>query len=607
MFCSNCGTKLPEGANFCSACGAKVVVTDPGKQNIKPVTGSELTGLPHMEADKKSISAPKKSKVTFDWSNVIDEPQKKEIPEVKSPWSRTGGIDEKELYAEMTPSTDRSRTMSFIDILRLEKETREAKEERFKEPEEIIEKVEEKYFEEPEKEKKKYSFYIPELYDESEEVKTPFDTIPSEEPVYEDYEAEEIKSEDLEEDYPKEPSDDFDFAILDQYQTDEEDFVEPVKIEPVEIEEKTKPDSVIGDLEEQLATILSDEKGMAGKEKKIEKSQESPAETKQKSFDSLEDAYLNIDEDGLFREIEEEAPKKTGMTIAAPADKETEIEALKRRLAELMSTAEEPEEIAKEDKLEVEDLFPAAKATLPEKDDELKEFLVQTVDYDKEPVSVSDREEATIPVMLPEKEDEDATDMYSDALSIEELERDIFGEGPGVDAESEVTKKIDKFYTLYRKNEEFQKLLDEEYNKLKGDGEFISSDEPELETTQEAESMTQEQRMKAAIFQAEAEQAEMLKKETIAPVMPESKTPTAVPEILSEEVREAEEEEEEEGSGVLTVIAVILAVILVILLAVLLILQLAPDSAAALKIDSLIENITSHFSAVDVIKNEFLL
>ncbi len=47
-------------------------------------------------------------------------PRKRDIPDVKSPWATTGGINEKELYAEMTPKTDRSRTMSFIDVLKAE-------------------------------------------------------------------------------------------------------------------------------------------------------------------------------------------------------------------------------------------------------------------------------------------------------------------------------------------------------------------------------------------------------------------------------------------------------------------------------------------------------
>ena len=67
------------------------------------------------------------------------------------------------------------------------------------------------------------------------------------------------------------------------------------------------------------------------------------------------------------------------------------------------------------------------------------------------------------PEAAPEKKE-------TDALSIEELEQDLFGSSAAPEAEIEATKKIDKFYTLYRKNEEFQRLLDEEYNKLKAAG-----------------------------------------------------------------------------------------------------------------------------------------
>ena len=65
----------------------------------------------------------------------------------------------------------------------------------------------------------------------------------------------------------------------------------------------------------------------------------------------------------------------------------------------------------------------------------------------------------------------------TDAVSLEDLEKDLFGSAANEDAEAETTKKIDKFYTLYRKNEEFQRLLDEEYSRLKGDNIVIPEDE----------------------------------------------------------------------------------------------------------------------------------
>ena len=124
MFCSNCGSKLPEGARFCSTCGARVAaVVEVPEVEEKPAAFGFTAPDPETV---KPVEAPLKKRATFDWSNVIDEPKKKTIPDIKSPWATTGGIDENELYAEMGTSTERSRTMSFIDVLKAEKEQQEA-------------------------------------------------------------------------------------------------------------------------------------------------------------------------------------------------------------------------------------------------------------------------------------------------------------------------------------------------------------------------------------------------------------------------------------------------------------------------------------------------
>ncbi len=715
MFCSNCGSKLQAGANFCSVCGAKIENEEPVKQEVKPIPEKVVSEVPHKEADEKPILTPKKNKVTFDWSNVIDEPLKKEVPDVRSPWSKTGAIDEKELYAEMTPSTDRSRTMSFIDMLKEEKESQKSSEDRFVEDAPVEAESKAEHAEEPAEEESQYSFYVPKLYDEREEVRTPFDTIASEEPVYAEDIIEEAEAEDVVEvsdEQPKETTDDFDFSILDDYKFEEEAVVESE--EPKE--EKSEAEAV-SDLEAQLAAILSGGKGLVGKEAELSKSEEPQApveveepevpeapqaEIAEEEFENPEDAYLNlyadmpeqgiadatdvytetvdkveeaefvakpveveepipaveaedaveeaIDEKELFEEIDAEAPKKTGMTIAAPADKESEIEALKRRLAELMDVSEEPEEIVKEDRIEVEDLFEDNSEDKVEEtvvveageEDALGDYLVQTVDYDKEPALVGDLSSEDVADSVEPAEGEATESTETDALSIEDLEKDIFGEESELEAESEATKKIDKFYTLYRKNEEFQRLLDEEYNKLKGDEEVgvvggvkpveVESDKPVVEVEEKsaeavfnvkAEEPVQEKPAPVA-FAAQAESvvatpAAPVEVGADLPATPAEVAPVAAavdakvaPAIIpdaAEEVKDAldGEEDEEEGGGALTIIAVILAVILVILLAVLLVLQLAPDSAVALKIDSLIENITSQFSAIDAVKNEFLL
>ena len=130
MFCTNCGSKLVDGAKFCSECGARVVRpeepvfrTNPDIQFEEPKVETPIIEAPVYDDD--TPERPVREKVSFDWSNVVDEPRRKDVSAIKSPWATTGGIDEKAIYAEMTPSTEKSRTMSFIDILKAEKEEKE--------------------------------------------------------------------------------------------------------------------------------------------------------------------------------------------------------------------------------------------------------------------------------------------------------------------------------------------------------------------------------------------------------------------------------------------------------------------------------------------------
>ena len=110
-----------DGAKFCSVCGAAVpAAADTNFRSFGDATMEEPKFAKNIGENDARVAgeAAKKepdSSPDLDWSNVIDEPHKKERRDVKSPWSATGRVDEKELYAEMTPSTDKSRTMSFID------------------------------------------------------------------------------------------------------------------------------------------------------------------------------------------------------------------------------------------------------------------------------------------------------------------------------------------------------------------------------------------------------------------------------------------------------------------------------------------------------------
>ena len=1074
MFCSNCGNKLPEGARFCSFCGARVAeMFEVPAAPEKPAESVQAAGEPKAAAEKPYEAALKR-RVTFDWSNVIDEPQKKVVPDIKSPWATTGSIDEKELYAEMNAPSGRSRTMSFIDVLKAEKEEQAKQmpapetdvrpiqytevldpgylngETAPAEPEEVApvlhyaplyEDIDEPVvtpFDIPEEEAEQVpsaevqieaAEAVPEAFAEEPEV-TPEapaeafvpssevsieaepaeETVPVElEPAAEASAPEEVsepagqgfggwfelpdflkpKEEKAEAaevavEEPEVPAEEvqiveepvFEEAVFEE--TEESVSAEEPEVteEPVAYEDLittpeehvvyeellTTPEEhvayeeLITTPEEQASHITYEELIMTPEEPAYfdelimtpeepaeievvepvaaepepvavepEPAEELPEEAPEEiiyeaeQYSSTEDEYLNlnterssepvrgafvedeyeeedeesVDEEELFTEIEETAPKHTGMTIAAPADKESEIEALKKRLAELMGTsweeptapaeeapveealaeepvevveeaaaepeaavpveeaepeidlasliveeepAEEPEavsfepelvleeeeedievpapeisiedayldipeasavsetrvEAAAEPELEIEEpaeepeavsfepelvleeeeedidepvlVFdepevpapapkqeeavaeaPAATAEEPEKPKTIDDFLADILregaeeapvvaaaepviesvfeepevpaDEDlgvvltaedliiaepeevaaapeifEETVVAEEPEEIPVPEVVaepaeeasdfnigladlivadepveevipaaepadeiievaeaaeeaaeevaeepvvelfdipaePEAPAEEPVQKETDALSLEDLEKDLFGSAVP-EGEIEATKKIDKFYTLYRKNEEFQRLLDEEYNKLKAAGgpapePAIPDEEPvsnkkiedatiyqDFDLEKEAAKLREEQaKAEAAEAEAAEEAAKLAGAESsAAPVAAATAAAaTGVAIATADKNEELEYEEYEKGGGFLTILAVIIAILLIVLLGIILVLNFMPESAIAFKIDSIIENITSHFTAVDVMGRQLLL
>lgn len=176
------------------------------------------------------------------------------------------------------------------------------------------------------------------------------------------------------------------------------------------------------------------------------------------------------------------------------------------------------------------------------------------------------------------------------SMSLEDLENDIFGGAPDAD-DLEATRKIDKFYTLYRKNEEFQKLLDAEYSKLQGEDldddvtdamNSILGTQPEAPTApvQEAPQAPQMQpQVQTAAPQAEAVQ----------------ETGKKAKKKKAKKVKE-EADYDEKGGSVLTVIAIVVAVLLVVLLGIILILNFAPESGIAQTLNEVIGNYTNFFA-----------
>ena len=215
-----------------------------------------------------------------------------------------------------------------------------------------------------------------------------------------------------------------------------------------------------------------------------------------------------------------------------------------------------------------------------------------------------------------------------EVMSIDDLQNDLFGTDVD-DAGMEATRKIDKFYTLYRKNEEFQQLLDEEYKKLQeGSADYTLMDdvladyqdeEETEETPVEAHHETVEVAVKAESAKLEAAKKDagselsnsanvtepitaattLVSSPAQAAVNTASKASSVAPSVVDDD------DEESRKGGVLTVIAVIVAILLVLLLVVILILNFAPDSSVAQRISEVIGKFTNFASLGD--NSELLL
>ena len=191
--------------------------------------------------------------------------------------------------------------------------------------------------------------------------------------------------------------------------------------------------------------------------------------------------------------------------------------------------------------------------------------------------------------------------------SSDTLEDDLLADGLFADEEeAEATKKIEKFYTLYRKNEEFQKLLDEEYRKLQGglaqeeideladtDDRFDVYADTSSVAALETETVKNSADKTSALNKEEkasAKEPEISKENIKVGTKEEKKTK----EDKSPKVAEAEEEQEQ-GSNALTVIAIVIAVLLVLLLVMILIMNFAPNSGIGKGLSNMLGNFTNLF------------
>lgn len=329
--------------------------------------------------------------------------------------------------------------------------------------------------------------------------------------------------------------------------------------------------------------------------------------------------------------------------VAAAKAIESEIANLQKRLAELLGkdpsetvelptrdviTAEELVQEPVQTKSEPEAVPTPTNSELTSLESELAALGFDTIDDEPDEeadmfFSADDVADANTAVV------EESSDVLKqeEVMTIDDLQKDLFGTDVE-DAGMEATRKIDKFYTLYRKNEEFQQLLDEEYKKLQdGSADYTLmedvlaeyQDEEEDETPVEAHHETVE-----AVVKAESAKLEAAKKEAGSELSNSANVTepiTAATTLVSSPAQAAintasnagaiapsvidDDDEESRKGGVLTVIAVIVAILLVMLLVVILILNFAPDSSIAQRISVIIGKFTNFASLGD--NSELLL
>ena len=167
--------------------------------------------------------------------------------------------------------------------------------------------------------------------------------------------------------------------------------------------------------------------------------------------------------------------------------------------------------------------------------------------------------------------------------------------------------KSTKFYTLYRKNEEFQKLLDAEYSKLQGEDidedvtdamNSILGTQPEAPVQEAPQAPQMQSQMQEAAPQENPSSMSLSAAVNAA-------APSAPAEAVQETGKKAkkkakkvkeEADYDEKGGSVLTVIAIVVAVLLVVLLGIILILNFAPESGIAQTLNEVIGNYTNFFA-----------
>ena len=469
------------------------------------------------------------------------------------------------------------------------------------------------------------TFSYDELTDDNTEPETDYELEPKEEPKEEDLDDFAFGDEDI--DVPYEEPVNYSELYIDE---ETEKAVQPVASDVVAT-------NVQEDVKEEPVAVIAPEV---------------PAKPEVVAASAVEPVAEPVVEQVIEPVVSEVAPAVSATTeaVAAPTESaedaevaaakaiESEIANLQKRLAELLGKdPSETIELPNRDVVSAEELVQEpvqtetaavapASSEMTSLESELAALGFETIDDEPDEeadmlFSADDVADANTAIV-----EENSDELkQEEVMSIDDLQKDLFGTEAD-DAGMEATRKIDKFYTLYRKNEEFQQLLDEEYKKLQ-DGsadytlmEDVLAEYQDEEEVEEAPVEAQHETVEAVV-KAESAKLEAAKKEagselsnsanvtepiTAATTLVSSPAQAAVntASTVAPSVIDDDDEESHKG-GVLTAIAVIVAILLVLLLVVILILNFAPDSSIAQRISEVIGKFTNFASLGD--NSELLL
>ncbi|NLY81817.1 MAG: zinc-ribbon domain-containing protein [Clostridiales bacterium] len=584
MFCRNCGNELQAGDSFCNKCGAKVTLDE--ERNVineekKAPTVFETTDKKKADADsefpekiemdwKKQVEGKRTIKEKPDMSWEIEETPKARVVLPEMHWStekpKEKPVEEKVNMVWNQEENRRTTDTSFVwDTDEIPKEQKKSDETFHFDWSAVIDDKERRASKKVPTWRNATSTNLEKKPKEVEESDK--ENAPEEREMFE-WAKPTARAEELELIPPKEES-----AVKEILP--EEPILEAVVPEP--IVEDVLPETLV--VEEVVPEPAAEEPVVdeVVPEPTVE---EALPETQEVVADEIPAAEALPET--IIKEPEEVAEETLAAEEASPA-----------------VIVKEPEEVAAQEIPGAEEALPETISKEPEEaTEEFEEFLEMEA-LEEESKDILDEPE----YISPFDDDDDLDD------ELKELELELFAEMEENYVNKDATIKVDKFYTLDKKSEEFQELLDREYEKINKSGinyELMETDDeskgdeaPDFELatggTAEVYDLGEE------VFKDQHKTAE---KEIPKVVIP------AVEKVVVEEKHEEIVEDDDEDEPVkkkshkaLKIFVVVLLILVVFELFVLVMNNFAPENIVTEQLNNVIRQITDLLTSSSVMED----